>query len=178
MKKTAQGGVPTTIDEYIADFPRPVQTILRRVCAAIRTAMPEADELLSYRIPAFKLHGRIAIYFAAWKAHYSLYPSTAALVAAFARELEPYEVNGRGTIRFPFDKPVPVELIRDLAAFRVREVVGDVQAKAAAKGDPAAALANALLAGAAPRTVKKSGTTKRTATKAPAKKTAATSKKR
>jgi uncharacterized protein YdhG (YjbR/CyaY superfamily) len=113
---------PRNIDEYIAGFPRPVQGVLERVRAAIRKAVPKADEAISYRIPTYKLHGRYVIYFAGWKQHYSLYPANDRLVAAFTDELAPYEVNGKGTVRFPLSKPVPVKLIAAIAKFRAQEV--------------------------------------------------------
>ena len=113
--------VPATIDEYIAGFPRATQTVLKRVRNSIRKAVPQAEEVISYRIPAFKLDGRLVIYFAGWKQHYSLYPSTRRLVSRFKAELVPYEVNNKGTIRFPLTEPVPVKLIHDIAKFRVKE---------------------------------------------------------
>ena len=76
---------PKNIDEYIASYPRPVQDVLERVRGAIRKAVPGADEVISYGMPTYKLHGRSVIYFAGWKQHYSLYPSTAPLVAAFKK---------------------------------------------------------------------------------------------
>lgn len=118
--KTSQAA-PGTVDEYIAEFPRPVQAALRKVRRAIRKGIPGAEEAISYRIPAFKVNGRVAIYFAGWKAHYSIYPSTAKLVAAFRKELAPYEVNDKGTIRFPLGAPVPLTLIEALARFRAKE---------------------------------------------------------
>lgn len=121
---------PGTVDEYIAEFPRPVQAALRKVRRAIRKGIPGAEEAISYRIPAFKVDGRVAIYFAGWKAHYSIYPSTATLVAAFRKELAPYEVNDKGTIRFPLDEPVPLTLIEDLARFRAKETVEGARTKA------------------------------------------------
>jgi uncharacterized protein YdhG (YjbR/CyaY superfamily) len=119
----------TTIDEYIADFPRPVQTLLKRVRSSIRSALPGADESISYRIPTYKLNGRPILYFAAFKEHYSVYPANARLVAAFEQELAPYEFNAKGTIRFPFDKPVPAALIKRIAAFRANEVAAIEKAK-------------------------------------------------
>ena len=114
---------PATIDEYISGFPRATQTVLKRVRSSIRKAVPEAEEVISYKIPAFKVDGRVVIYFAGWKQHYSLYPSTRRLVAAFKDELAPYEVNNKGTIRFPLTEPVPVKLIHDIAKFRAKESV-------------------------------------------------------
>ena len=113
---------PRSIDEYIAGFPQPVQAVLERVRSTIRKAVPGAEEAISYQMPTFKLNGRYVLYFAGWKQHYSLYPSTDPLVAAFKDDLAPYEVSGKGTIRFPLSEPVPVKLITGIAKFRAKEV--------------------------------------------------------
>jgi uncharacterized protein YdhG (YjbR/CyaY superfamily) len=106
-----------SVDEYIATHPREVQAILERVRKAICTAVPGAEEVISYQIPAYKLNGEAVLYFAGWKQHYSLYPAPARLVAAFKEELAPYELS-KGTIRFPLSQPVPVKLIGRIATFR------------------------------------------------------------
>ncbi len=111
----------TSVDEYIASQPEAVQRVLRRVRSAIRKAVPEAEEGISYKIPAYKLHGRTMLYFAGWKQHYSLYPSNDHMVAAFKDDLAEYEVE-KGTIRFPLARPVPVKLIEGIATFRAKEV--------------------------------------------------------
>jgi uncharacterized protein YdhG (YjbR/CyaY superfamily) len=118
--KTA-AAAPKTIDKYLAGFPKDVRSALERVRSTIRKAVPSAEEAISYGIPAFKLHGRTMIYFAGWKEHYSIYPSNDRLVAAFKDELAPYEVNGKGTIRFPLADPIPVKLIAGIARFRAKE---------------------------------------------------------
>ena len=118
-----------SVDGYIASQPKEVQRLLERVRATIAKAVPGAEEQISYGIPAFKLHGRPVLYFAGWKQHYSLYPSTPPLIAAFRKELAPYEVNNKGTIRLPLSAPVPVKLIAALAKFRAKEVAANVQAK-------------------------------------------------
>lgn len=89
---------------------------------AIRKALPKAEEVISYQIPAYRLDGRVVIYFAGWKEHYSVYPAQKRLVAAFKEKLAPYEVNNKGTIRFPMSEPVPVGLIQAIARFRAKEV--------------------------------------------------------
>src|SRR5688500_4177772 len=124
---------PATVDEYVAGFPRPVRGVLERVRAAIRKGVPAADEVISYGIAAYKLHGRIVIYFAGWKEHYAIYPATAALSAAFKKELAPYELSGKGTIRFPLSDPVPTRLIAALAKFRAEEVEARVRTQAVAR---------------------------------------------
>jgi uncharacterized protein YdhG (YjbR/CyaY superfamily) len=120
-----------SVDEYIASQPEAVQSILGRVRSAIREAVPRAEEVISYKIPTYKLHGSAVLYFAGWKQHYSLYPATERVVAAFKDELSSYEVK-KGTIRFPLDQPVPVKLIGRIAKFRAKEVAGREKAKAAA----------------------------------------------
>jgi uncharacterized protein YdhG (YjbR/CyaY superfamily) len=121
----------TSVDDYIALQPVAAQTVLERVRSAIRKALPKAEEVISYQIPAYKVQGRVALYFAGWKKHYSLYPATRELVAAFKHDLEPYEVNNKGTIRFPLSQPVPVKLIAQIAKFRAKEVAEHTKAKAA-----------------------------------------------
>ena len=111
-----------SVDEYIVTKPENVQHVLERVRRAIRKALPKAEEVISYQIPAYKLDGRTVIYFAGWKEHYSIYPATARLVAALRDELAPYEVNNKGTIRFPLTGRIPVRLIGDIAKFRAKEV--------------------------------------------------------
>ncbi|MEO5739584.1 MAG: DUF1801 domain-containing protein [Vicinamibacterales bacterium] len=120
------------VTDYIAGFPRSVQTVLKRVRKIIRDAVPEAEEMISYQIPAFKLHGRPLLYFAAWKELYSLYPSNPRLVAAFKEKLAGYEL-AKGTIRFPLSDPVPVRLIAGIAKFRAKEVAAAEKAKGAAR---------------------------------------------
>ena len=109
-----------TVDEYIASQPEAVRSMLESVRSAIRKASPEAEEGISYRIPAYKLHGGPLLYFAAWKKHYSLYPVREQLVAKIGSSLAPYHVE-KATLRFPFSEPVPVELIERIANFRVLE---------------------------------------------------------
>jgi uncharacterized protein YdhG (YjbR/CyaY superfamily) len=129
MKRTK----PRTIGDYIAGFPPDTRAVLERVRGVIRKALPKAEEGISYGIPVFKQHGGSVIYFAGWKAHYSLYPSNERMEAAFRKELAPYEVSGKGTIRLPLDEPVPVKLITALAKFRLREASEHEKAKTLVK---------------------------------------------
>jgi uncharacterized protein YdhG (YjbR/CyaY superfamily) len=121
-----------SVEEYIASQPEGVQEVLRRVRRTIREAVPEAEEVISYKIPTYKLFGLPVLYLAGWKQHYSLYPCAGRLLAAFRDDLAPYEVNNKGTIRFPFSQPVPVKLIARIAKFRAKEVGQREKAKAAA----------------------------------------------
>ena len=109
-----------SVDEYIATFPPAVQAVLQRVRTTIHKAVPKAEEAISYQIPTFKLHGSYVVYFAGWKRHYSLYPASRRLVAAFKHELAPYEVD-KGTIRFPLSTTVPTGLIGRIAKFLAKE---------------------------------------------------------
>ena len=111
-----------TVTDYIATQPPKTRAALRKVRTAMRKALPKSEEVISYQIPAYRLNGRIVIYFAGWKEHYSIYPAQRRLVAAFKDKLAPYEVNNKGTIRFPLSEPVPVGLIQAIARFRAKEV--------------------------------------------------------
>ena len=122
-----------SVEEYIASQPEAAQSVLERVRSTIRKAVPRAEEVISYQIAAYKLQGRTVLYFAGWKAHYSLYPANARMVAAFKKDLAPYEVNNKGTIRFPLSEPVPVKLIERLAKFRAKEVAEAEKVKTAAR---------------------------------------------
>ncbi len=120
-----------SVDEYIASQPEAVQDVLKRVRSTIRKAVPGAEEMISYKIPTYKLHGDPVLYFAGWRKHYSLYPANDHVVAAFKDDLAPYEVN-KGTIRFPLSEPVPIKLIGRIAKFRAKEVAEREKSKAAA----------------------------------------------
>jgi len=109
-----------SVDEYIASQPEAVANVLKRFRSIIRRALPGAEEVISYQIPAYKLHGSAVLYFAGWKKHYSLYPATGRLVEEFKDDLAPYEVS-KGTIRFPLSAPIPVKLIERIAKFRAKE---------------------------------------------------------
>ena len=109
-----------SVDEYIASQPKAVQGVLERVRSTIRKAVPGAEEVISYQIPAYKLHGNRLVFFAGWKDHYSLYPASSDVVAALGDELAPYELS-KGTIRFPLSEPVPVRLITRIAKLRAKD---------------------------------------------------------
>lgn len=106
------------MDEYIAEHPGDVREKLERIREAIRKAAPGAEETISYRMPAFRLHG-VLVYFAAFKKHIGFFP-TASGVEEFKSELSAYDTS-KGTIRFPLDQPIPYKLIGEIVAFRVQE---------------------------------------------------------
>jgi uncharacterized protein YdhG (YjbR/CyaY superfamily) len=117
---------PRTIDEYIADFPPEIQEILEKIRQTIRTAAPQAEEAIKYQMPTFTLEGNL-VHFAAFKNHIGLYPTPSA-TAKFRKELSVYE-GGKGSIRFPLDKPIPYGLISRIAKFRVKENLERAEAK-------------------------------------------------
>jgi uncharacterized protein YdhG (YjbR/CyaY superfamily) len=138
-----------TVDQYIAAQPAEVRGILEEVRSAILKALPKAEEIISYKIPAYRLPGGVAIFFAAWKQHWSLYPATERLRSALGDALAPYEVE-KGTIRFPFGERVPLGLIARIAKLRAKEVAAGATEKSAGK-QRIAASSNALPKGSRPR---------------------------
>ena len=118
----------TSVDEYIAKQPPDVQAVLQRVRAVLRKALPGAEEGISYQIPTYQRDGAYVVYFAGWKQHYSLYPATERLVAAFKKDLAGYELS-KGTIRFPLSEPVPAKLIERIARFMGKEAAERAKAK-------------------------------------------------
>lgn len=118
---------PTSINQYIAAFPPDIQSMLKKLRATIRKAAPAAEETISYRIPTFRLKGNL-VHFAAFKKHIGFFP-TASGISHFKDELSSYK-GAKGSVQFPFDKPIPYGLISRIVKFRVRE---NLQ-KAATKG--------------------------------------------
>jgi len=114
-----------TIDEYIRTFPKDVQTILEKIRKTIREAAPGAVETISYQMPTFKLNSRGLVYFAAFKNHIGFYPIPSG-VEAFEKELSPYK-QGKGSVQFPIDQPVPYDLVKRIVTFRVNENLGKVK---------------------------------------------------
>lgn len=111
---------PQSVAEYIAAQPKASQRVLKTVRSVIRKALPAAEEVISYGMPAYKQHGYSVLAFAGWREHYSLYPVNARLVAALKPHSASYEVNDKGTIRFPLSEPVPVKLITAIAKSLVK----------------------------------------------------------
>ncbi|MDQ3071890.1 MAG: DUF1801 domain-containing protein [Bacteroidota bacterium] len=119
-------GKPQNIDAYISGFPKEVQLILEEIRAIIKKAVPEAEETISYGIPTFTLKGNM-IHFAAYKNHIGLYPSPRG-IEAFNEELSSYK-GGKGTVQFPIDEPMPLDLISRIAKFRAKENLDKAKAK-------------------------------------------------
>jgi uncharacterized protein YdhG (YjbR/CyaY superfamily) len=107
-----------TIDAYIAAFPEEIQVKLRALRETIRSAAPEAEERISYRMPTFTLHGNL-VHFAAFAHHIGFYPAPRG-IEAFQQELSRYK-GAKGSVQFPLDEPLPLELISRIVAFRAAE---------------------------------------------------------
>lgn len=108
-----------SIDEYIGTFPEDVQKILKELRTTIRAAAPETEEKISYGIPTFTLNGTYLIYFAGWKNHISIYPIPTGS-EAFNKQVSKY-VEGKGTLKFQLDKPLPLKLITKIVKLKVAE---------------------------------------------------------
>lgn len=118
-----------SVADYIRAQPKHVRPVLRRVRAIIRKAVPRAVERISYQMPAYRIPEGPLLGLAAWKEHYSIYPASDQLVAAFKGELAPYRTS-KGTLRFSLAEPVPVKLIERIAKFRVKQVMGRAKVRA------------------------------------------------
>ncbi len=112
----------TSIDAYIAEFPPETQRVLQEVRAVIRQAAPDATETISYAMPTFDLNGRHLVHFAGYAKHLGLYPTPSG-TEAFEEDFKPYK-RGKGSVQFPLDRPMPLELIRRIVEFRVEKVTG------------------------------------------------------
>jgi uncharacterized protein YdhG (YjbR/CyaY superfamily) len=117
---------PKDIDEYIASFPKDVQEILEKIRITVRKAAPEAEETIKYRMPTFVLRGNL-VYFAAFKNHIGFYPPPTGL-EKYKNEIAAY-AGPKGSLIFPFDKPMPYDLIGEIVTFRVKENLERAEAK-------------------------------------------------
>jgi uncharacterized protein YdhG (YjbR/CyaY superfamily) len=113
----------SSVDAYLAELPAPTRSVLREVRGHLRRALPKAEEVISYQMPALKTADGVVVWFAGWKKHYSLYPASKLVRKTFAKQLAQYDVNDKGTIRFPLDEPVPAKLLTAIAKLRAKEVV-------------------------------------------------------
>jgi len=117
---------PKDIDEYIASYPIETQKLLEQIRMAIKKTAPQADEVISYAIPAFKLNGML-VWFAGYSKHIGFYPGASG-IKTFKKELSIYE-GAKGSVQFPLDKPLPLRLITKIVKFRVQENLLKAKAK-------------------------------------------------
>jgi uncharacterized protein YdhG (YjbR/CyaY superfamily) len=117
---------PKDIDEYISGYPKEIQQFLQKVRATIKKAAPQAVETISYGMPAFKMNG-LLVWFAAHSKHIGFYPKASG-IEAFKKELSEYKW-AKGTVHFPFDKPMPLGLITKIVEFRVNENLHRIKTK-------------------------------------------------
>jgi uncharacterized protein YdhG (YjbR/CyaY superfamily) len=120
--------VPTSIPEYISACPPPVQAILERIRQTVRTAVPEAQETISYRMPAFRLGG-ILLYFAAFKSHIGVYPPVSG-DPSLERALSAFE-GPKGNLKFPIHQPIPYDLIARIVTLRAKQQATKASARRA-----------------------------------------------
>ena len=106
------------VDSYIKYFPSPVRIMLSQIRKVIREAAPDAEEIISYGMPAYRLEGNL-VYFAAFKNHIGFFP-TASGIRKFEKELGKFK-HSKGTVQFPLDMPIPVALVKKIVKFRVKE---------------------------------------------------------
>jgi uncharacterized protein YdhG (YjbR/CyaY superfamily) len=124
---TAMKRIPAkTVDEYLKAFSPAIQTKLRKIRQTIKAAAPQAEEVISYGIAGYKYHGML-IFFAGFTNHVSVYPAPRG-AEAFKKELADYK-GGKGTVQFPLDKPVPLDLIKRIVKFRIKENLEKFKAK-------------------------------------------------
>jgi uncharacterized protein YdhG (YjbR/CyaY superfamily) len=116
-------GKPRNIDEYLAALSDDKRAALEKLRQTIRAAAPKAEECISYRLPAFRLNGRMLVAFGATAKHCAFYPMSATTVAAYQDELKDYDTS-KGTIRFPPEHPLPAGLVRRLVKARLAETAG------------------------------------------------------
>ena len=127
--QSIKGGI-TSIDDYISTFPKEIQKVLQELRATIKSTAPEAQEKISYQIPTFALKGNL-VHFAAFKHHIGFYPTPSG-IETFKKELSVYK-SAKGSVQFPIDKPLPLELIRKIVKFRVAENLKNAEIKSRKK---------------------------------------------
>lgn len=115
-----------TVDEYLSSLPKEVKALMQKIRETIKEAAPQAEELISYNMPSFNLEGRL-VYYAAHTKHIGFYPLTSG-IKAFKNELSVYK-GAKGSVQFPFDKPLPLQLIAKIIKFRVEENLAKAELK-------------------------------------------------
>jgi uncharacterized protein YdhG (YjbR/CyaY superfamily) len=119
MKKDQQSGPAKNVDEYLAAVPEMVQPVLEKLRKTIRSAAPQAEEVISYQIPTYKYHGPL-VHFAAFRNHCSFFAVSKSIVDRYSNELEPWDTSGT-TIHFSAKNPLPSSLVRKIVKARIEE---------------------------------------------------------
>ena len=117
----------SSVDEYMASLPEDTRKVLKKVRAVIKASAPGARQISSYQIGAFELNGKNLVHFAGWKNHVSMYPIPSGS-AAFNRQVAQY-ADGKGTVKFPLDKPLPLKLISQVVKYRMMDNLGYEKSK-------------------------------------------------
>ena len=112
---------PGNVDDYISDFSEDIRSVLEKIRTTIRKAAPGALEMISYGIVAFKFHGKPLVYFAGFKNHIGFYPTPTG-IEEFEKELSVYK-QGKGSVQFPLDKPMPLKLIGKIVKYRMNKIL-------------------------------------------------------
>jgi uncharacterized protein YdhG (YjbR/CyaY superfamily) len=116
---------PLTINAYIALFPKDIQVLLEGMRKTIQEAAPDAEEAIRYQMPAFRMNGKNLVFFAAFAHHIGFYPIPSGMTA-FKKELSIYK-QGKGSVQFPLDEPIPFDLVRKIVLYRVKEMEADMK---------------------------------------------------
>ncbi|MGL6268568.1 MAG: iron chaperone [Chitinophagaceae bacterium] len=122
MKKT----IASDVDSYIAGFPQKVQVMMKKLRSCIKKAAPDAEESISYMMPAYKLNGPL-VYFGGYEKHIGFYP-TGSGIAPFQKEISVYK-HSKGAVQFPLDEPLPLDLVERMVKYRVKENLVKAQIK-------------------------------------------------
>ena len=126
---------PETIDQYISTFPTDVQLRMEKIRSVFHKAIPGIEERISYAIPAFFLDGKYLLYFAGYKKHIGMYPVPAG-IPTLEKDYAPYKTSGKGTIQFPHDKPLPLDLITKIIKYSIEKRSIKTPSKTATKKFP------------------------------------------
>jgi uncharacterized protein YdhG (YjbR/CyaY superfamily) len=119
----------TSINEYVSTLPENAQKAMGEIIAVIKAKVPDAEEYISYNMPAFKVNGEYFIHFSAWKNHIGMYPVPAgAKREVFQKQIEPYR-SAKSSLNFPLDKPMPIKLIEKIIKFRIAENLKSAKVK-------------------------------------------------
>jgi uncharacterized protein YdhG (YjbR/CyaY superfamily) len=113
-------GKPASVEEYLAALPEAPRAVLEKLRETVKASAPQATETIAYGMPAFRLHGRFLVSYAAYQDHCSLFPASAGMLEAYGDEVKPF-FSGKGTIRFTVENPLPAALVKKIIKTRLEE---------------------------------------------------------